>query len=219
MKPLATILALALLPMIGSCQNPDEKPAADTKPAPTAKAEKVRFKTNKGDFVIELNAEKAPITVANFLSYVNKKHFDGTTFHRVVAGSTSIQVIQGGGFALENGKLVEKSVDKPIKNEGQNGLKNDRGTISMARTRDLDSATSQFFINVADNATLDYPSNGGYAVFGKVVEGMDVVDKIKAVATGTATITMRHPATGEKMEAPSQDVPNEPVVIESAKVE
>ncbi|MEI7928395.1 MAG: peptidylprolyl isomerase [Verrucomicrobiales bacterium] len=215
MKPLATILALALFPIIGSCQKPDEKPAADSKPAPAAKSEKVRFKTNKGDFVVELNAEKAPITVENFLSYVKKKHFDGTTFHRIIPSF----MIQGGGFALENGKLVEKTTDKPIKNEGQNGLTNARGTIAMARTNDLNSATSQFFINVVDNAMLNYPSNGGYAVFGKVVEGMDVVDKIKAVPTGTATITMRHPATSEKMETPSQDVPNEPVVIESAKLE
>lgn len=213
MKPFTAILALALLPMIGACQKPDEKPATDSKPA--AKVEKVRFKTNKGDFVVELNAEKAPITVANFMSYVKKKHFDGTTFHRVIGTF----MIQGGGFALENGKLVEKTVDKPIKNEGQNGLKNERGTIAMARTNDLNSATSQFFINVADNDMLNYPNNGGYAVFGKVVEGMDVVDKIKAVKTGSATITMRHPATGEKMEAPSQDVPVEPVVIESAKAE
>lgn len=211
MKPFTAILALALLPMIALSEKTEEK----AKTATEAKASKVRFKTNKGDFVVELNAEKAPITVANFLSYVNKKHFDGTTFHRIIPTF----MIQGGGFALENGKLEQKPVDKPIKNEGQNGLKNERGTIAMARTGELDSATSQFFINVVDNAMLDYPSNGGYAVFGKVVEGMDVVDKIKAVPTGTATITMRHPVSGEKMQAPSQDVPNEPVVIESAKVE
>lgn len=215
MKPLATILALVLFPMIGSCQKPDEKPATDRKPAAEAKASKVRFKTNKGDFVVELNAAKAPITVENFLSYVKKKHYDGTTFHRIIPTF----MIQGGGFALESGKLVEKTSDKPIKNEGQNGLKNDRGTIAMARTNDLNSATSQFFINVSDNAMLNYPSGGGYAVFGKVVEGMEVVDKIKAVSTGSATLTMRHPTTGEKMSAPSEDVPNEPVVIESAKAE
>jgi peptidyl-prolyl cis-trans isomerase A (cyclophilin A) len=213
MKPFATLLTLALLPLTAFSQTADEKPAPDAKPA--AKVQKVRFKTNKGDFVIELNAEKAPITAENFLSYVKKKHFDGTTFHRIIPSF----MIQGGGFALEDGKLVEKTTDKPIKNEGQNGLKNLRGTVAMARTNDLNSATCQFFVNVVDNAMLDYPNNGGYAVFGKVVEGMDVVDKIKAVPTGNATLTMRHPVSGEKINAPSQDVPNEPVVIESAKAE
>lgn len=213
MKPFATLLTLALLPLTAFSQTADEKPAPDAKPA--AKVQKVRFKTNKGDFVIELNAEKAPITAENFLSYVKKKHFDGTTFHRIIPSF----MIQGGGFALEDGKLVEKTTDKPIKNEGQNGLKNLRGTVAMARTNDLNSATCQFFVNVVDNAMLDYPNNGGYAVFGKVVEGMDVVDKIKAVPTGNATLIMRHPVSGEKINAPSQDVPNEPVVIESAKAE
>ncbi len=213
MKPFATLLTLALLPLTAFSQTADEKPAPDAKA--DAKVQKVRFKTNKGDFVIELNAEKAPITVENFLGYVKKKHFDGTTFHRIIPSF----MIQGGGFALEDGKLVEKTTDKPIKNEGQNGLKNLRGTVAMARTNDLNSATCQFFVNVVDNAMLDYPNNGGYAVFGKVVEGMDVVDKIKAVPTGNATLTMRHPVSGEKINAPSQDVPNEPVVIESAKAE
>ncbi|MEO8615044.1 MAG: peptidylprolyl isomerase [Luteolibacter sp.] len=188
-----------------------EKPTA---PA-AAKASKVRLKTNKGDIVIALNAEKAPITVANFLNYVNKKHYDGTVFHRVIEGF----MIQGGGFALEGKSLVEKESGKGIKNESQNGLSNERGTIAMARTNDPDSATAQFFINVKDNAMLNYPSNGGYAVFGKVVEGMDVVDKIKAVPTGTTTLTMRHPMTGAKMEAPSQDVPTENVVITTATAE
>jgi peptidyl-prolyl cis-trans isomerase A (cyclophilin A) len=136
-----------------------------------------------GDIVLELNAEKAPITVENFLSYVNKKHYDGTVFHRVIDGF----MIQG-GFAVTDGKLVEKASGKGIKNESQNGLKNERGTIAMARTNDPDSATAQFFINVVDNAMLNYPSNGGYAVFGKVVEGMDVVDKIKAVKTGVSQL-------------------------------
>ncbi len=200
MKPFTAILALALLPMIALSEKPEEK----AKPAKEAKASKVRFKTNKGDFVVELNAEKAPITVGNFLSYVNKKHYDGTAFHRIM----STFMIQGGGFTVENGMLTQKAVDKPIKNEGQNGLKNERGTIAMARTGELDSATSQFFINVVDNAMLDYPNNGGYAVFGKVVEGMDVVDKIKAVPTKMAD--------GPR---PEKSVPLEPVVIESAKVE
>jgi peptidyl-prolyl cis-trans isomerase A (cyclophilin A) len=123
-------------------------------------------------------------------------------FHRVLPNF----MIQGGGFTLTDGKMAQKSTDRPIKNEGQNGLKNLRGTIAMARTGALDSATSQFFINVVDNAGLDYPSNGGYAVFGKVVEGMDVVDKIKAGKTVTDP-------RGE----PS--VPVEPVVIKSATIE
>jgi cyclophilin family peptidyl-prolyl cis-trans isomerase len=212
MKRRIALLALALLPAIASCEpaKEAEKPAA----AATAKAPKVRLKTNQGDIVLELNAEKAPITVENFLGYVKKKHYDGTVFHRVIDGF----MIQGGGFALSDGKVLEKPTGKGIKNEGQNGLKNDRGTIAMARTNDPDSASAQFFINVADNAGLNYPSNGGYAVFGKVVEGMDVVDKIKGVATADSNITMLHPATGEKLEMPSQNVPTKPVVIESAAV-
>ena len=110
---------------------------------------------------------------------MKKKHYDGTVFHRVIDGF----MIQGGGFTQEGQVLTEKATGKGIVNEGQNGLKNDRGTIAMARTSDPNSATAQFFINVVDNAMLNYPSNGGYAVFGKVVEGMDVVDKIKAVKT------------------------------------
>ncbi|MEO5714516.1 MAG: peptidylprolyl isomerase [Luteolibacter sp.] len=213
MKRRLALIAVALFPAIALCEpaKEAEKPAAPT----AAKASKVRLKTSQGDIVIELNAEKAPVTVANFLSYVNKKHYDGTVFHRVINGF----MIQGGGFAVEGKSLVEKESGKGIKNEGQNGLSNDRGTIAMARTNDPNSATAQFFINVKDNAMLNFPSNGGYAVFGKVVEGMDVVDKIKAVETGTTTLTMRHPATGEKLEAPSEDVPKENVVIKSATAE
>ena len=209
MKRHLTLLALVLSPVLafGEPAKEAEKPAA---PA----AGKVRLKTNQGDIVLQLNSEKAPITVENFLGYVKKKHYDGTVFHRVIDGF----MIQGGGFALTDGKLVEKSSGKGIKNEGQNGLKNERGTIAMARTNDPNSATAQFFINVADNAMLNYPSNGGYAVFGKVVEGMEVVDKIKAVKTGVSKLTMLHPATGEKLEMPSQDVPAENVVIVSATV-
>jgi cyclophilin family peptidyl-prolyl cis-trans isomerase len=211
MKRHLALLALALFPLLsfGEPAKEAEKPAA-----PAAKVAKVRLKTNKGDIVLELNAEKAPITVENFLGYVKKKHYDGTVFHRVIDGF----MIQGGGFALTDGKLVEKTSGKGIKNEGQNGLTNARGTIAMARTSDPDSATAQFFINVVDNAMLNYPSNGGYAVFGKVVEGMDVVDKIKSVKTGVSKLTMLHPATGEKLEMPSPDVPAENVVIVSAEV-
>lgn len=215
MKRRSAIFALLLLPLCAHAEESKDKPAADAKPAPAAKVEKVRVKTSKGDFVIELNREKAPISVENFLSYVNKKFYDGTTFHRVIPTF----MIQGGGFAETNGRLLQKDVGKPIKNEGQNGLKNLRGTVAMARTSDLDSATSQFFVNVVDNPDLDYPKNGGYAVFGKVVEGMDVVEKIKGVATRQSDLSMKHPSTGEPMRMPSNDVPVEPVLIESIKAE
>ena len=127
-------------------------------------------------------------------------------------------MIQGGGFAVDGTALIEKSSGKPITNEGQNGLKNERGSIAMARTSDPNSAKAQFFINVVDNAMLDYPNGGGYAVFGKVVKGMDVVDKIKAVPTGMTKLTMLHPATGGKLEIPSENVPTKNVIIESASL-
>ncbi len=172
-----SILALfALLPVIASCE-PTKEASKETEKAKPAKATKVRLKTSKGEILLELNPEKAPITVKNFLSYVNKKHYDGTIFHRVIDGF----MIQGGGFSAN---MEEKATGQGIENEGKNGLKNDRGTIAMARRPDPNSATAQFFINVADNAALNYPNNGGYAVFGKVIEGMDVVDKIKSVQTG-----------------------------------
>ncbi len=201
--------------LLGSCNA--EKPAeANNNAAPAVdSAERVRMKTNKGDIVIELNAEKAPVTVANFLKYVGDEHYDGTVFHRVIDGF----MIQGGGFAAEDGKLVEKKTGEGIKNESQNGLKNEVGTVAMARTNDPNSATAQFFINVGANDSLNFPSHGGYAVFGKVVEGMDVVSEIKKVKTGTRPLEMRHPMTGETMTAPATDVPLEPVVIESVTAE
>ena len=211
MKRQLALLAIALFPVLASCEpaKEAEKPAT---PA-VAKTTKVRLKTSKGDIVLELNGEKAPITVANFLDYVKAKHY-GTVFHRVIDGF----MIQGGGFAVADGGLLEKTTGKGIKNEGQNGLKNEIGTIAMARTSDPDSATAQFFINVGDNAGLNFPSNGGYAVFGKVIEGMDVVDKIKTVPTGTSNLAMRHPTNGTKMEMPSPNVPKENLVIQSAAV-
>ncbi len=214
MKRRTALLALALVPVLACAQEKPAAPAPAAKTAP-AKAPKVRFKTTQGEFVVELNAEKAPLTVENFLGYVKKKHYDGTVFHRVIAGF----MIQGGGFAVEGAKLVEKPVGKPIKNEGRNGLTNDLGTIAMARTNDPNSATSQFFINVQDNAGLNFPSNGGYAVFGKVVSGMEVVDKIKAVATGNKELVMRHPLTGESLTMPSPDVPADNVVIQAVTIE
>ena len=146
---------------------------------------------------------------------MKKKHYDGTVFHRVIDGF----MIQGGGFESKDGTLVEKPSGKPIVNEGQNGLKNTRGTIAMARTNDPNSAKAQFFINVQDNAALDYPNNGGYAVFGSVVEGLEVIDKIKSTPTGIGKMKMLHPATGEAIEMPAQDVPNAAVTIISATLE
>ena len=138
----------------------------------------VVIETSKGNIEIELNQEKAPISVKNFLNYVKNNHYDGTVFHRVISNF----MIQGGGFTPDG---EQKPVDNPIKLESNNGLKNDEGTIAMARTNIPDSATSQFFINVKSNDLLNYvPGNDGYAVFGKVISGMEVVNEIKAVNTG-----------------------------------
>ena len=138
----------------------------------------VKFETTHGSFTIELFPKVAPITVENFLRYVDDGFFDGTIFHRIVPGF----VIQGGGFTED---MTQKKTKAPIKNEADNGLKNKRGTLSMARTNDINSATSQFFVNLKDNDFLDHSrGNFGYAVFAKVTDGMDVVDKIAAVETG-----------------------------------
>lgn len=188
---------------------------ADAEKSAKPSATKVRLKTNHGDIVLALNKEKAPVTVANFVDYVKKKHYNGTVFHRVING----YMIQGGGFESKDGTLAEKPAGKSIANEGKNGLKNARGTIAMARTNDPNSAKAQFFINVQDNAMLDYPNNGGYAVFGSVVEGMDVVDKIKSTPTGTGKMKMLHPTSGETIDMPAEDVPNAAVTILSATLE
>lgn len=157
---------------------------------------KVVIKTNKGEIEVELFEDKAPVSVKNFLAYVQKGHYKETIFHRVINNF----MIQGGGFDKD---LKEKSTDAPIKNEAGNGLKNEIGTLAMARTNDVDSATAQFFINIADNAFLDHRDNSnsgfGYAVFGKVTSGMPVVNKIKAVKTG--------------IRGQLEDVPLEAVVI------
>lgn len=139
----------------------------------------VVIETSRGTIEIELDREHAPVSVENFIGYVNSGFYDGTVFHRVIPNF----MVQGGGFTAEG---VEKKTNAPIKLESDNGLSNLRGTVAMARTNDPDSATSQFFINVVDNKFLDYaPGNDGYAVFGKVVSGMDVVDEIKSVKTTT----------------------------------
>lgn len=141
----------------------------------------VVVETNKGTFKIALDTARAPKSVANFLRYVDAKQYDGTIFHRVIDGF----MVQGGGY---DATYQKKPTNAPVENEAHNGVKNTRGTVAMARTSEPNSATSQFFVNVADNAFLDHksktPSEYGYAVFGKVIEGMDVVDAIKAVKTG-----------------------------------
>ncbi|MBN9694259.1 MAG: peptidyl-prolyl cis-trans isomerase [Zoogloea sp.] len=161
----------------------------------------VKLTTNHGDIVLELDAEKAPETVKNFIAYVESGHYNNTVFHRVINGF----MIQGGGF--EPG-MKQKATQDPIKNEADNGLKNETGTIAMARTSDPHSATAQFFINVADNDFLNHRSpdmqGWGYCVFGRVTEGLDVVNKIKSVKTGSSGF--------------HQDVPKEDVVIERAEV-
>lgn len=180
-------------------------------PLSAAAGPKVVLSTNHGDITIELNEEKAPETVANFLGYVKDGFYDNTVFHRVIEDF----MIQGGGFALEDtGKIQQKETKDPIQNEAKNGLPNDRGTIAMARTGDPHSATSQFFINHKYNSNLDYPSfdNWGYAVFGKVVEGMEVVDAIAKLATTTKVLGTKSGDT------PMEDVPEENVVIQSAKI-
>lgn len=162
----------------------------------------VALDTTAGRIVVELYPDKAPKSVANFLQYVNDGHYAGTIFHRVIGRF----MIQGGGFteALYSGTLTPKPTRAPIPLESQNGLKNDKGWIAMARTADPNSATSQFFINTVDNDSLNYPQpdGNGYAVFGKVIEGMDVVSKIAASATGTL--------------GPLRDVPSDPIVIQKA---
>lgn len=168
---------------------------AHAQTAPT----KVKLSTSLGDIVLELNAEKAPKSVENFVQYVKDGHYDGLVFHRVIPGF----MIQGGGFSAD---MQQKVTRAPIPLEATNGLKNERGTIAMARTNVPDSATSQFFINVVDNAMLNATGPGnGYAVFGKVTAGMDVVDKIRAVPTGSRGM--------------HRDVPTTPVTILKASLE
>ena len=161
----------------------------------------IKLETNLGDITIELDSEKAPLTAKNFLEYVNSGYYDNTLFHRVIDGF----MIQGGGF--EPG-MKQKQTRAPIQNEAANGLKNEKYTIAMARTSDVHSATAQFFINVADNASLDYtsstPRGFGYCVFARVLDGKDVVDKIRKVKTGSRS--------------GHQDVPLEDVVVRKAHV-
>ena len=190
---LATIALAAALPLAGFAQS---------QPGCTAKgnAMKVKLTTSMGAIVIELNREKAPVSTDNFVKYVQSGHYDGTVFHRVIKDF----MVQGGGFT-KDGK--QKPTQPPIKNESTNGLKNENYSVAMARTGVRDSATSQFFINTKNNDFLDYsgesPTSWGYAVIGKVVEGKDVVDKIKAVPVQRTSVSEAQPLT--------------PVVIEKAE--
>lgn len=210
----ACLLGLALT-TFGFAQDEAKKPAAKPEPAAEKKtaSKRVVFDTSMGKFTLEIDEKNAPITAKNFLTYVDEKFFDNTIFHRVIGNF----VIQGGGF---NNKDEQKKTKAPIKNEAKNGLKNVRGSISMARTNDPNSATTQFFINVKDNANLD-PNDfsAGYAVFGKIVEGMDVIDKIRAVETGRKVLKARHPGTGELIPQRMGDVPLKQVVVKTARLQ
>jgi len=194
------LAALSFTALQGCSKGPEQ--AAAPKPAAVAAGPIVVVKTNKGSFEIELYPDKAPATVKNFLDYVDAGHYDGTIFHRVIKDF----MIQGGGFVPDG---QQKPTKPPVKNEANNGLKNTRGTVAMARTAVVDSATSQFFVNHGDNAFLDFksetPQGYGYCVFGKVISGMDVVDTIAASPKG------------DKQPGVFQDRPKDEVIIESIK--
>ncbi len=188
-------LTMAMVVSLSALTLPLSAQAADAAAMP-----KVRLTTSLGDIVLELNAAKAPKSVENFLQYVADKHYDGTVFHRVIENF----MVQGGGFTAD---LQQKNTRAPVPLEASNGLKNDRGTIAMARTANPNSATAQFFINVVNNDMLNAPSPDGYGytVFGKVVEGMATVDKIKSVPVGN--------------QGSHQNVPTKPVTILKATLE
>jgi peptidyl-prolyl cis-trans isomerase B (cyclophilin B) len=189
------VIAAALALVSGVCAEEAVKPV-EKKTETKKETIMILMKTSKGDIKIELNEEKAPKTVANFMKYVNSGHYSGTVFHRVIGNF----MIQGGGF---NEKMSQKNAPHTVENEADNGLPNDLGSIAMARTSDPHSGGAQFFINVKDNGFLNHtaktPQGWGYCVFGKVVDGMEVVEAIKAVPTGTSGMF--------------QDVPKEPVII------
>ncbi len=196
----AGILLAALAPLGAQEKKADDSKAkAETPKEEKANIVKITLETSKGNIELELDAEKAPISTENFVKYAKSGHYEGTIFHRVIPGF----MVQGGGFDKD---MNQKTTEAPIAIESKNGLKNARGTIAMARTSDPNSATCQFFINVKDNTNLDYPSfdGFGYAVFGKVTSGMDIVDAIVAVPTTS--------------KGPHQNVPEEAIAIKSAKV-
>ena len=220
MRSMSIVLAMVVVGGFALAQTGCEGENTKTDPSgaqgqPTSQKEKpvtknpvVIMETSEGTITIELYADKAPATVKNFLRYVDEKFYDQTIFHRVIDGF----MIQGGGFTAD---MQQKEPHAPVKNEATNGLKNLQGAIAMARTGVVDSATAQFFINVADNAALNHrnktQSGFGYCVFGKVTDGMGIVDAIKAVPTGTVMVAIggqRHPF---------QNVPVKPVLIESVR--
>lgn len=181
MRQICLYFVAAMMSLSGLCFSLTSEENKTMTTNPQTKHPVVLIKTSAGDIKVELDADKAPISVKNFLQYVNEGHYNGTIFHRVIEGF----MVQGGGFTKD---MQQKPVHAPIKIESDNGLKNTRGTLAMARTSDPNSATGQFFINVVDNKFLDFtsksPSGYGYAVFGRVTEGMDVVDKIRKMKTG-----------------------------------
>jgi cyclophilin family peptidyl-prolyl cis-trans isomerase len=179
-------------------------------PPPTV----VEITTSMGTITLQLEPDRAPLTVANFLKYVASGHYEGTVFHRVVGG----YVIQGGGFAKEGDRLVEKPTGEPIRSEADNGLKNSEGTIAMARTDASDTATAQFFINCRDNEMLDQSNAAaGYAVFGRVTKGLDVIMQINGVPTGVREVQGRL-GSGQLRPMPLKGVPLSDVIIESVRV-
>jgi peptidyl-prolyl cis-trans isomerase B (cyclophilin B) len=190
----SAVCALLVSVAVSSAEEPEQ--INEVNPETERTNPVVIIKTNKGDITIELFEEAAPLTVANFLAYVDKGHYSDTIFHRVIPGF----MIQGGGF---DASMSQKPTDAPIKNEATNRLANERGTLAMARTSEVDSATSQFFINLVDNAFLNHsapnPRGYGYCVFGRVTDGMDVVDEIARVRTGRS--------------GPHSDVPTETITI------
>ncbi|MEN8785059.1 MAG: peptidylprolyl isomerase [Akkermansiaceae bacterium] len=184
MKSILKIALLGFLTSFALAQDPTDDIVVEKKPENPAAANEVTviMSTSMGDIHIEMDSKSAPITVENFLKYVDAEHYDGTIFHRVIGNF----MIQGGGFKEIDGKLAKQKTNPPIKNESEKTPSNKRGTIAMARTSAPNSATAQFFINVVDNTFLNYPNNGGgYATFGKVTKGLEVVDKIKAAKTAS----------------------------------
>jgi peptidyl-prolyl cis-trans isomerase A (cyclophilin A) len=182
--PAAAATAAPTAPAATAAKPEAVKPTATTAPAGTATKSigtVVEIKTSEGSIKVELADKEAPISVANFVAYVNSKFYDGTVFHRVIDGF----MIQGGGYTVDGEKLNEKPTKAPIANEAKNGLKNDKGTIAMARTSNPESGTSQFYINLVNNDRLNYPNpdGHGYAVFGRVIEGLDIIEKIGKTRT------------------------------------
>ncbi|QBF81830.1 peptidylprolyl isomerase [Shewanella maritima] len=195
--PLKTCLSLALIGLLTACGGSD---SSDPEPQPVVLSIDHCFvmSTTEGDMTLGIDTTNTPITGQNFIDYVEDGFYDGTIFHRIVNNFVN----QGGGLTAD---YSFKTTNDPIKNESSVGLKNERGTIAMARTQSLDSATAQFFFNIHDNANLDYPSQGGYAVFGKILEGIEIMDMMNAVTTETKTIG----------EFSFQDAPVDNIVINS----